>query len=55
MKFTIKFVLIKGMENVDLEASLVLYLCVEDIGLKKLPKVDASRYEWNLNIKIQSK
>ena len=45
MKFTIKFVLIKGMETVGLEASLVLYLCVEDIGLKKLPKVDASRYE----------
>ena len=45
MKFTIKFVLIKGMENVDLEASLVLYLCLEHRGLKKLPKVDASRYE----------
>ena len=30
------------MENVDLEASLVLYFCLEDIGLKKLPKVDAS-------------
>ena len=33
------------MQNEDLEASLVLYLCLEDIGVKKLQKADGSRFE----------
>ena len=43
------------MQNVDLEGSLVLYLCLEGIGVKKLLKAEGSRLDWNLNMKIQFK
>lgn len=33
------------MHNVDLEVSLILYLCDEDVGVKKLLKADGSRFE----------
>ena len=41
------------MQNVHLEGSLVLYLCLEDIGVKKLLKAEGSSFDWNLNMKIQ--
>ena len=47
------------MQNEDLEASLVLYLCLEDIGVKKLQKAYGSSprdvqvqqlvLHWNIN------
>ena len=40
------------MQNEDLEASLNLYLCLEDIEVMKLQKADGSRFErYNLNNK----
>ena len=36
------FFLTEGIQNVDLEASLVSCLCLEDIGIKKLLKEDGS-------------
>ena len=41
-----------GMQNVDLEGSLVLYLCFEDTGVKKLLNAEGNRFDWNLNMKV---
>ena len=41
------------MQNIDLKGSLVLYLCLEDIGVMKLLKAEGSRFDWNLNIKLK--
>ena len=41
------------MQNVDLEASLVAYVCLEGVGVNKLLKEDGRKFKRNLNIKIQ--
>ena len=40
------------MQNLDLEGSLVLYLCFEDTGVKKLLNAEGNRFDWNLNMKV---